>query len=1147
MKWRKFVPIFIVVALLVLLISSISVGASGNTDSYYVQIPQSAVTQARSLNLNPEIALDYGSYQWLVLNESDFNKLADSTVEFSHAPDAGKLQVTRYRFDPVAEGEPALSSDMLMKTGDAGLRFVQFYGPTNDTWIGGLEAAGLEVLQYYPSHTYLVWGTASQVAAVEAGRNVRWTGAFHPGYKIHTDLDFRVGTVTNVDVFFYNSGNVEGTVADLEALGANVVTYFPAQPDKAFYSAIIQVDASAFGSIAQLNNVVWLGYSSPEPILDDEMASQINAGNFVGGVPFTGYFAHLADLGYDGTGVTWAVIDTGIDYAHPDLNTRIVAGRQYPGACAGGGPGDDCSNGGHGTHVAGIIGGDGTFGSTDGDGFLYGVGVAPGANFFASNSLSAGAWPPAGGWQEHSEHAVQGGAIGGNNSWTTGEGTNHGYQASERTHDIMVLDGDFTTAAVAEPFIEVFSAGNSGATGLTAPKEGKNLIVTAASNNFRAGSIEAIAGFSSRGPAVDGRWVPTIAAPGATIASTMRTGGGLQCATPIGGTSNHYSFCSGTSMAAPHTSGSITLMTEWWRDGNGGVNPSPAMAKALVVASADDMGTPDIPNINEGWGRINVTNIMSPSVPIEYWDLPTDFGNSGESWTVSVGVVDPSQPLKVTLAWADAPGAVGANPALVNDLDLTVDNGGNTYLGNVFTGGWSTIGGSRDTINNLENVYVETPGGAATITVDAFNVSGDAILYNGDTTDQSFALICQNCALEPNFTVTATPNPLTVCAPNDGVYTVDIGSILGFGASVDLSASGNPAGTTASFGADPVTPPDTTTLTIGNTGSATAGNYMIDVVGMSVTATQTATVGFNLFDAAPGAPMLTAPPNGASGVSSTPTFMWTAAAQADTYDIEIATDAGFTMIVDAATVPGTSYTPGSPLPAGTTLFWRVRANNACGSGGFSATFNFSTLTCSVVNLAIPDDDPNGITTDLVLTDPGNVLDLDVEIDVTHTWVGDLQFDLTHVDTGTTVTFYDRPGVPASTFGCSGDDIDAILDDEAGSNVEDECGAGVPSIAGSFIPNNALSAFDGETVAGTWRLTASDHAGGDTGTVVEWCVTATGDGPTPTPIPSPTPTSPPTGVELSEFSSDTNMAWVLWLLPVVAGLGLYGYIRLGRED
>ncbi|MCB0239844.1 MAG: hypothetical protein KDH08_14640, partial [Anaerolineae bacterium] len=107
----------------------------------------------------------------------------------------------------------------------------------------------------------------------------------------------------------------------------------------------------------------------------------------------------------------------------------------------------------------------------------------------ALNSLSAAAWPPAGGWQEHSKQAVLLNAIGGNNSWTTGEGTNHGYQASERTHDIMVLDGNFDTPAVAEPFIEVFSAGNSGpgTNTLTAPKEAKNLIITASSVNYRVG------------------------------------------------------------------------------------------------------------------------------------------------------------------------------------------------------------------------------------------------------------------------------------------------------------------------------------------------------------------------------------------------------------------------------------------------------------------------------------------------------------------------------------------------------------------------------------------------------------------------------------------------------------------------------------
>ena len=270
------------------------------------------------------------------------------------------------------------------------------------------------------------------------------------------------------------------------------------------------------------------------------------------------------------------------------------------------------------------------------------------------NSLSASAWPPAGGWQEHSKQAVLLNAIGGNNSWTTGEGTNHGYQASERTHDQMVLDGNFDTAAI-EPFIEVFSAGNSGpgANTLTAPKEAKNLIIVASSQNYRVGSINNISSFSSRGPSVDGRIVPTITTPGEQIASSRNDTGG-SCSTAIAGTNNLYAFCSGTSMAAPHASGSVVLITDWWRSFNAGANPTAAMAKALLVNGAVDMGTADIPNFNEGWGRVNLSNVINNGVNMVYRESPVIFANTGEQYTLTVGVTDPTKPLKVTIAWTDA-------------------------------------------------------------------------------------------------------------------------------------------------------------------------------------------------------------------------------------------------------------------------------------------------------------------------------------------------------------------------------------------------------------------------------------------------------------------------------------------------------------
>jgi hypothetical protein len=73
-------------------------------------------------------------------------------------------------------------------------------------------------------------------------------------------------------------------------------------------------------------------------------------------------------------------------------------------------------------------------------------------------------------------------------------------------------------------------------------------------------------------------------------------------------------------------------------------------------------------------------------------------------------------------------------PALVNNLDLTVDTNGNTYRGNVFSAGWSTTGGTADIKNNVENVFVQSPGGEAVITINATAIVGDGVYYSGDTT-----------------------------------------------------------------------------------------------------------------------------------------------------------------------------------------------------------------------------------------------------------------------------------------------------------------------------------------------------------------------------------------------------------------------------
>jgi len=248
----------------------------------------------------------------------------------------------------------------------------------------------------------------------------------------------------------------------------------------------------------------------------------------------------------------------------------------------------------------------------------------------------------------------------------------------------------------------------------------------------------------------------------------------------------------------------------------------------------------------------------------------------------------------------------------------------------------------------------------------------------------------------------------------------------------------------------------------------------------------------DLVTSKPGLVSLSTPVDGATNVDISPTFTWTAIPGADTYSIEIASDPAFANIVDAASVEDTSYTTGVTLEALTTYYWRVRGANTCGEGEPSPAFSFTTvnLICRAPGLQIPDASPPGVTDTLTVPGSGAISDLNVSLNVTHPFVGDLSFILTHVDTGTSARIVDRPGVPALRFGCDGADIVATLDDAAASPVENECADTTPTINGTFSPNEALAAFNGEDLNGTWTLTAIDSAAPDPGTLNAWCLAPT---------------------------------------------------------
>ena len=643
------------------------------------------------------------------------------------------------------------------RSAGGGWHRIALTAPIEQTDLDRLTSAGATALRYWPRDSYLAWVADSDVAAVAAVPGVRRVDALTAGEKVHATLD-RAG-VRNallVHVFAPSVGAVSQRLEQRWSVTAS------APPSDGVVTLLVAAPLSAAPAIAALDEVVYVGPASGGLQALDEIGDQIVAGAIEGSqVALPGYEQWLADQGVDGSGVRVSIVDTGID-AHPDLGSRIKGRVNYSRSPAG----EPTDIGGHGTHVAGIVGGDATglpgVGRVrDGAGYLYGLGVAPKVEFVDQNAIAttspsglncSGGWMPEGGWPVLTEDAIANGAHIWNASWRTCEGAGIGYVDSSRNLDQMVRDGD---AAIPgdQGFTMVFAAGNAGAnsgnaseTSIEAPSEAKNTIVVAASANAR-GTLNPnnLAGFSSRGPAVDGRFLPTVTAPGQSVMSTRSRGGTTACAIPTTDSYGLYSSCSGTSMAAPHVTGAVALLTQWWRGLSGGVDPSPAMTKALLINSATDMAEPDIPNKDEGWGRVNLGTLFSTAVPRVTLDQTTLLTNPGDATSVRIAVADPTRPLKVSLVWTDAAAAAGAETALVNDLDLTVaDDAGRQFLGNILVDGTSVAGGSADRLNNLENVFVANPASAYTVTVQAAALPGDGVPSAGDSTDQDYALVITN-------------------------------------------------------------------------------------------------------------------------------------------------------------------------------------------------------------------------------------------------------------------------------------------------------------------------------------------------------------------------------------------------------------------
>ncbi len=623
--------------------------------------------------------------------------------------------------------------------------YIELTGSVEQAWLETLNQLGIDLLQFHPHHSFLSRGTVKafrealqqsfvlDILPVDAGAKPQPTAPETGAQKVW--------------IVVQGSGEQATTIIqELSALPD--VTIDPNQQidTVGFYLRIYAI-VSAQGQDALLHHPKVLAvepYSAVQP--EDEVSGLILAGQYdSAGHPQGSYLRWLEDHGLNGEGVTIGIVDAGVDVSHPSFAGRIKDLNPDRKSW-------------HGTFVAGHAAGC-YLQEKDRNQFIYGLGMAPKADLLIQDNQSI----PTALCKETVTAIGQSGQSGSvqNNSWGAGTKNPMDYGSQEATYDRLVRNAN-PDGTVAKPLTICFSAGNSGANGLTRPKAAKNIIVTGNSENYRpeigkdqSDNInEVYTGprGSSHGNCGDGRIVPHLVAPGEWTASANYDShpGDKEYISP------QLTWGSGTSAASPKTAGACALLIQWWRQRNHNQDPSPALLKAMLVNGAEPvMGAGFIPNKIQGWGRLNLENVLRQDIRRTYVDQTVILKQRGDQQTWKVRAVNPSLPIKITLCWVDPPGGLGTGTesasAIVNKLALRVDLSSQIYRGNQFQNGWSYSGNSnREGWDNLQNIFLapSIATGILEVSVTALEITTNCLTGKIDIPQQDFALVISNSVVD---------------------------------------------------------------------------------------------------------------------------------------------------------------------------------------------------------------------------------------------------------------------------------------------------------------------------------------------------------------------------------------------------------------
>jgi subtilisin-like proprotein convertase family protein len=443
----------------------------------------------------------------------------------------------------------------LQPQGDPGAYIVQARGPIDNAFRALLAQAGAAIVSYIPNDAYLVRASVSVADTLDANPLVQAVVPYEPYYKIQSSLLYPAvnqiqladGEALNLGLF---ADHAPVTVQQIEKLGGQVVGN-----DQSPFGPVVRViPPQNWTVLATLSGVQIVEPFHPRSVANDlsraangVAANSLTAANY---------------LGLTGSNIIVEVNDTGIDAQHPDLTAGGAFGK------LSGVIGDAQSlvdTNGHGTHVAGIIAGDGAKSTTvtnapgsilpGGMGTNYQFrGMAPGATLYSVAGIAGGAEAAVSDFYLQ-ETPAQTNALISNNSWVY-EGDSV-YDLAAASYDAATRDAlPFVTGS--QPVLFVFAAGNDGdgsdsedlgggtADSIDSPATAKNVITVGAIQEDRNISVTVtnadgtpnttwadetstgyrVAGFSSRGnvgigiEGTYGRYKPDVCAPGTFTLST---------------------------------------------------------------------------------------------------------------------------------------------------------------------------------------------------------------------------------------------------------------------------------------------------------------------------------------------------------------------------------------------------------------------------------------------------------------------------------------------------------------------------------------------------------------------------------------------------------------------------------------------------